>query len=206
MGLLLCERYAGRGLATIYQRELTRAIRANFQGLTVHWEGLTNGQAWQSFLADAKLSKIRVIRHSVSTDIADDLTQKYVYDLMYSAKPRRGQRFFPNSIKEGLLSGNIKPGVILGLQPEMQLDETHLELQTDTWQKDFTLDQQMPVLVYAASDDDSRRPDDGEIYSRMAEVALELCQTLGVDLPTGWQKGAWSADALAVALEAVRAS
>jgi hypothetical protein len=40
MGLLLCERYAGRGLATIYQREFTRAFRARFKGLTVHWEGL----------------------------------------------------------------------------------------------------------------------------------------------------------------------
>jgi len=85
----------------------------------------------------------------------------------------------------------------------MEFDETRLQMQGSAWQRDFALDQQSPVLIYPVGDDENR-PSDDEIYGRMEEVVTELCPTLGVDLAAGWQQGAWSPEALAVALEVIR--
>ncbi len=205
VGFFLAERYAGRGLASIFLREFGRAFRAKFSAekYLLRWEGLTNGQAWQAFLEDAQLAQVRVIRHAVPRDIADEPSAKNLYNLSFSAKPIRGQRFFPRSIRDGLINGTIKPHTILGLSPDMEFDETRLQMQGSAWQRDFALDQQSPVLIYPVGDDENR-PSDDEIYGRMEEVVTELCPTLGVDLAAGWQQGAWSPEALAVALEVIR--
>lgn len=202
--LFLAERYSGRGLTSIFLRELKRAFRAKFDSHILRSEGLTNGEAWQAFLANAKLARVRVTRHFVPADIADEPVEQHVYNLMYSAKPSRGQKFFPQSIKEGLLRGQIKANEILGLNPEMEFDETRLEMHGDTWQRDFALDQQMPVLIYPVGGNGEQRPSDAQMYEAMETVVPELCQSLSVDLPAGWQSGAWPAGALAVTLEAVR--
>jgi hypothetical protein len=204
--LLLAERYSGRGLTSIFLRELKRAFRAKYDKYILRSEGLTNGEAWQAFLANAKLAKVRVMRHYIPSDIADEPAEEHVYDLVYSAKPSRGQKFFPQVIKDRLLHGEIRPNEILGLDPEMEFDETRLEMHGDDWQKDFALDQQMPVLIYPVAGNAQQRPSDEQMYEAMEKAITELCPTLGVDLAAGWQSGVWPAGALAVALEAVRGS
>jgi hypothetical protein len=208
IGLFLAERHSGRGLASMFLREFGRAFRRKFreEKYAVRWEGLTNGEAWQAFLANAQLARVRVVRHGVSQDIADETNGKSVYDLTFAAKAARRQRYFPRSVRDGLINGTIKPQTILGLSPEMEFDETRLEMHGPDWQKEFALDQRLPVLIYPVGADDQSRPSDDKIYNRMEEVVAELCPTLGVDLPLTWHQGVWSADALAVALEAVRDS
>jgi hypothetical protein len=206
-GFFLAERYGGRGLASMFLRQFGLAFRQRFESdeYILHSEGLTNGEAWQEFLEEAELARVRVIRYRVPTDIADDVEGLHVYNLSYSATPTRGQRFFPRSVRDGLLNGTTKPQTILGLDLDMEFNETRLEMVGAEWQKDFALEQERtPILIYPLCDDNDPRPTDTEVYEQMAEAVTELCPSLGVELAPGWQQGAWTRDALAVPLEAVR--
>jgi hypothetical protein len=204
-GFFLAERYGGRGLASTFLREFARAFRTRYKDYRLHAEGLTNGQAWQEFLEAADLVQVRVIRHRVSSDLADNSTGKHLYDLSYAARPVRGQKYFPRFVRDGLIGGSIKPQTILGLNPDMEVDETRLEMHGPEWQKDFVLGpDQIPVLIYPLARDDEPRPRAVQVYQRMEEVVTEFCPNLGVDLIPGWQKGGWPAETLAVTLEAIR--
>jgi hypothetical protein len=206
-GFFLAERYGGRGLASMFLRQFMLAFRQRFESdkYILHSEGLTNGEAWQEFLEEADLARVRVIRYRVPSDIADNVEGRDVYTLSYSATPGRGQKFFPRPVRDGLLNGTTKPQTILGLSPDTEIDETRLEMVGAEWQKDFALEQERtPILIYPLGDDNDPRPADTEVYQQMEEAVAGLCPSLGVDLPSGWQQGAWTRDSLAVPLEAVR--
>jgi hypothetical protein len=207
IGFFLAERHSGRGLASIFLRELGRAFKARFEEdkYVLHWEGLTNGEAWKAFLHNADLAQVRVIRHRVSQDIADEPSTQTLYNLSFTAKPTRGQKFFPRRVRDAILDKTLSPTAILGLDPNMEFDEARLELHGPEWQKEFALDQErLPVLIYPLGADGGPAPLDNHVYQRMEEVVTDLCPKLGVELTTNWRQGSWAPEALAVALEVIR--
>jgi hypothetical protein len=208
-GFFLTERYSGRGIASIFMRELHKAFRAKFSNdkPILHFEGLTNGEAWERFLSDARLTQVRVIRHRLSPDIADENLGKSIYNVSYTATPIRGAKFFPRALQDALIQRTIDPHTILGLSPDTPFDETRLQMDAGDQQKEFMMEHDRPpVLVYALDPGEDDRPTDDRVYEQMAKVTNELCQGLGVELASNWQEGGWSQEALAVPLEVIRGS
>jgi hypothetical protein len=208
--LFLAERCSGRGAASIFLRHLTKAFRKRFvdEALILHKEGLTEEEAWKSFMERARLTQIRVVRYSRSHDLADGIngiSETNIGKLEYTVKPLRSSGLARQLISP-IMDRSIKPETqILGLRDEVEADEIRLQLTDGDQQREIVLGKDgLPTLVYPIKTSNDDRPSDGAVYDYMGELAKTLAQGLHLELPSNWRDGFWTKQAQSIHMEAVR--
>lgn len=208
--LLLAERCSGRGAASIFLRHLTKAFRKRFadEALILHKEGLTEEEAWKSFMERARLTQIRVVRYSRNHDLADGIngiSETNIGRLEYTVKPLRSSGLARQLISP-IMDRSIKPETqILGLRDEVEADEVRLQLTDGDQQREIVLGKDgLPTLVYPIKTSNDDRPSDEAVYDYMSELAKTLAQGLHLELPSSWRNGQWTRQARSIHMEAVR--
>lgn len=205
-GLFFAERYGGRGGATLFARELRKAFgaRMDIDRLLLHAESLIDEAGWTEYINGAKLTGIKIVRYGLDSDIAGGLSAETVGRLVYEVKRRRGVGSFGQAIKQRLLDGELKAQQIMGLEM-LDTDETQLTLDDGTQQKQLVIGRDEPAaLVYMIEQSGDDRPSDEAVYLAMEQKAEELGRRLGLEFPTGWQRGGWASEQLGIKMEAVR--
>ncbi|MBW4716210.1 hypothetical protein [Saccharothrix obliqua] len=204
--VFLAERYGGRGAASMILGQFKRAFKQRFEddNLIFNYEGLLDQAAWDKYVQNADMTAIEVTRHGASSDFADGSVAKAVGKIVCAVKPRWGERRFPRTVRDRVLSSEVKAQEVIGLKAQDD-DEVELVLNDGVQQKRLLVGQPgVPVLVYPVADDNADRPTDDEVYAAMRQKVSELRTSIGLKLPYAWEAGEWGRQQLGVALAAVR--
>ncbi|MGB2569282.1 hypothetical protein ACPFP2_12635 [Micromonospora citrea] len=206
MAILLAERYGGRGAASFFMRQLKSAFRGRFGGdYLLHDENLIDQEAWRDYLANAKLTGIKVVRYDASHDLADRIKPEVVGRLEYEMKPRRGVKSFGQAVKDAFLRKDIQAQQMFGLREALDSDETRLSLDDGHQQRQVVIGkEEPPALVYVLPHEGKDRVKDDVIFGHMDLVVPSLCRQLHLELSPDWREGAWTDEQLAIRMEVIR--
>jgi hypothetical protein len=206
-GFLLCERYGGRGSATVIRTIIERAFRRRFgeSGVVIRFEALLNATAWAAFVGNADLKSIKVNRYSRSSDVADGIDISQIGKVTCSVKPRRGLGRFPAAIKDAILDRSLSAQDLIGIPAGVD-DDVSLQLDDGDQQKQLILGhEEPPNLIYMINRDGDDRPDSAAVFKEMTtRLESELAIQAGVQLAENWRDGSWTEEDLAVKMPAMR--
>ncbi len=191
VAMFFAERVGNVGATRVIFRNFRDYFRQRHEGLILTEVALVDAEAFRRYLADAALTQITLVRYGLSADIADDPTAepygRYEHRLVSTR-----HRHLPHRLLDRLMSRDLKPGVLLGLADDIEIDETNLTLERDGTQRTFTIERleaSVPSLTYTVSAAGDPAPDDDTFYAEVRKIAEEHLPALGPDVRLDWQDG-----------------
>jgi len=186
--LLLCERFAGRGVLSVVRARLESVFKERFDELRLNVQAVINEAAWAHMLENAELQAITAVRYRHS-DKADAKTPKRVGVLRVQRTGYRGHSLDKQLLKDAL-EGKAAPHVLVGLNEPLPGAEVHITVKEGTQERTYAVGSlKPPAIAIVLAGDEAERPDDEDFYDTALERVPALLSQYDVDLPPDWQTG-----------------
>lgn len=189
VAVLLTERHATAGSATVVRSRLRHWVAERFDDIRLDVEALADGAAWNRALERAKLEAITAVRYS-EQDRADGVRPLRTGILRVQRAGYRG-RFLPQDLLGKAIAGDVPVNELVGVDMPLDDAEVHVTIQHGQGSKTFVVGREkMPTLSYVLVPDEDERPDDDDFFKYVSDLAPTLLQQMGCDLPPDWAGGA----------------
>ena len=188
-GVILLQRRSNIGIRTVFLEDFARYFEESSQGVKVVVNPLVPQQLIDEYLKNGRLTKMRFIRYSLPTDLADAYDKGGHVENEGTAEivfmPRRGQGLpFLEKIGEAI-AGNLEIKEIYELT-DYEYENVKVEIDVRGSKKTLDLSDVMKMRAYVDITSDVRLNIDGHPdFNSIDNIAQDLLSSLLADLGTG---------------------
>ena len=185
IGLLITERYQGNGIITTLCKSFNLAFRRRYPDYTVEINPVSPAAAINQLLIQGRLTKIRLSRHSIPSDLANayELSdyEKDLGTIELVLRPPRSTPLTKKAIQK-VLSKNGNAKSLLEFHG-VTYDELRAEVQVGSSLRTLAVtSQSAPSMIYVLEESKGNvsAPPAEVVYSRAAQIVRELAPDAGI--------------------------
>jgi hypothetical protein len=190
--LLLTERFAQRGVFSVFADELELVFRERFDDLTLKIEALVEPRVWKEIFDNVQLESIAAVAYK-KRDRGEKLKPQTVGVLRVERSGYRGSHL-NRDLLEAAIDQSVPPHELVGLEHPLPHDdqpEVHVTVNDGEHTKTYVVGREKwPSVALVLQGDDDERPSNDEVFAFASEVAPSLLKRLDVDLPPDWRQPA----------------